>query len=125
MPIKAANYIGLDTGKTGVLFLSEIPDVPSLTEPTLVSVSKFELSTRKTEPFLAGVSLFVVSANGEKALYRQGPGPAAPWFIAVHGGVPKPGDGALNLMGWRSHTDPRVGGTRCTTKSGELSAIFS
>ena len=28
MPIKAANYVGLDVGKTGVLFLSEIPDVP-------------------------------------------------------------------------------------------------
>ncbi|HMD39813.1 MAG TPA: hypothetical protein VKH15_11060, partial [Candidatus Acidoferrum sp.] len=36
MPIKAANYISLDTGKSGVLFLSEIPDVPSLTEPTPV-----------------------------------------------------------------------------------------
>ena len=108
MPIKAANYIGLDTGNTGVLFLSEIPDVPSLTEPTLVSVSKFELSTRKTEPFLAGVSSFVVSANGEKALYRQGPGPAAPWFIAATAVVPKPGDGALKLDGMEVYTDPRV-----------------
>ena len=67
MPIKAANYVGLDAGKTGVLFLSEIPDVPSLTEPTMISVSKFDLSTRKTEPFLGGVSAFVVSANGEKS----------------------------------------------------------
>src|SRR5579863_3069931 len=81
MPIKAANYVGLDAGKTGVLFLSEIPDVPSLTEPTPVSVSKFDLSTRKTEPFLGGLSSFSVSANGEKVLYRQGFGPG-PWFIA-------------------------------------------
>jgi tricorn protease len=108
MPIKAANYVGLDTGKTGVLFLSEIPDVPSLTEPTLISVSKFDLSTRKTEPFLGGVSAFVVSANGEKALYRQGPGRAAPWFIAATAVVPKPGDGALNLGGMEVYTDPRV-----------------
>src|SRR6185295_9957710 len=28
LPIKPANYIGLDAGKTGVLFLSEFPDVP-------------------------------------------------------------------------------------------------
>jgi tricorn protease len=108
MPIKAANYIGLDVGKTGVLFLSEIPDVPSLTEPTLVSVSKFELSTRKTEPFLTGVSSFVVSANGEKALYRQGPGRHAPWFIAATAVVPKPGDGALKLDGMEVYADPRV-----------------
>ena len=36
--------------------------------------TKFDLSTRKTEPFLGGVSDFTVSANGEKVLYRQGPG---------------------------------------------------
>jgi tricorn protease len=108
MPIKAANYVGLDAGKTGVLFLSEIPGVPSLTEPTLISVSKFDLSTRKTEPFLGGVSAFVISANGEKTLYRQGPGPSAPWFIAATAVVPKPGDGALNLDGMEVYTDPRV-----------------
>ena len=104
MPIKAANYISLDTGKSGVLFLSEIPDVPSLTEPTPVSVSKFDLSTRKTEPFLGGLRDFIVSANGEKVLYRQGPG----WFIAATAVVPKPGDGALNLDGMEVYVDPRA-----------------
>ncbi|MHB8608995.1 MAG: S41 family peptidase [Candidatus Acidiferrales bacterium] len=108
MPIKAANYVGLDVAKSGVLFLSEIPDVPSLTEPTLVSVSKFDLSTRKTEPFLGGVSAFVVSANGEKALYRQGPGPHAPWFIAATAAAPKPGEGALKLDAMEVYTDPRA-----------------
>ncbi len=104
MPIKAANYIGLDTGKAGILFLSEIPDVPSLTAPTPVSVSKFDLSTRKTEPFLGGLRNFTVSANGEKVLYRQGPG----WFIAATATAPKPGEGALNLDGMEVYTDPRV-----------------
>jgi len=108
LPIKAGNYVGLDAGKTGVLFLSEVPDVPRLEEPTLISVSKFELSTRKTEPFLGGVSAFIVSANGEKALYRQGPGPRAPWFIAPTAVVPKPGDGALHLDAMEVYTDPRV-----------------
>jgi tricorn protease len=104
LPIKAANYIGLDAGKTGILFLSEIASVPSLTEPTPVSVSKFDLSTRKTEPFLGGLGGFVVSANGEKVLYRQGPG----WFIAPAAVVPKPGDGALNLDAMEVYTDPRA-----------------
>jgi tricorn protease len=104
MPIKAANYIGLDAGKTGVLFLSEIPDVPSLTAPTPASVSKFDLSTRKTEPFLGGLRNFAVSANGEKVLYRQGQG----WFIAPTAVVPKPGDGALNLDAMEVYTDPRA-----------------
>jgi len=104
LPIKAANYVSLDTGKAGALFLSEIPDVPSLTAPTPISVSKFDLSTRKTEPFLGGLQNFIVSANGEKVLYRQGPG----WFIAAAAVVPKPGDGALNLDGMEVYTDPRV-----------------
>src|SRR5262249_16441549 len=69
LPIKGANYVQLDAGKAGTLYLSGIPDVPSLTAPTLSSVSKFDLTTRKTEPFVAGVSSFAVSANGEKALY--------------------------------------------------------
>ncbi|MGB6899661.1 MAG: PDZ domain-containing protein [Candidatus Acidiferrum sp.] len=108
MPIKAANYAGLDAGKTGILFLSELPDVPRLEEPNLISVSKFDLSTRKTEPFLGGVSAFVVSANGEKTLYRQGPGRNAPWFIAATAVVPKPGEGALKLGGMEVYTDPRA-----------------
>jgi len=108
LPIKAANYIGLDTGKAGVLFLTEIPDVPSLTEPTMASVSKFDLNTRKTEPYVGGVSSFSVSANGEKVLYRQGPGPAAPWFIAATAIPPKPGDGVLHLEGMEVYVDPRA-----------------
>src|SRR5262249_34367238 len=104
MPIKSANYVGLDAGKAGVLFLSEIPDVPRLEEPTTVSVSKFELSTRKTEPFLSGLRAFTVSANGEKVLYRQGEG----WFITGTAVVPKPGDGALKLDGMEVYVDPRA-----------------
>ena len=108
LPIKAGNYVSLDAGKTGVLFLSEVPDVPRLHEPTLISVSKFDLSTRKTEPFVGGVSTFVVSANAEKALYRQGPGHNAPWFITPTAAAPKPGEGALHLDAMEVYTDPRA-----------------
>jgi tricorn protease len=104
MPIRAANYVGLDTGKTGVLFLSEIVDVPRFTEPPLVTVTKFDGSTRKTEPFLGGISAFSVSANGEKVLYRQGPG----WFIVASAAAPKPGDGALKLDQMEVYSDPRA-----------------
>ena len=108
IPIKAANYVGLDAGKTGILFLSEIPDVPSITEPNLVSVSKFDLSSRKTEPYLSGLSAFILSANGEKALYRMGPGPVAPWSISGTAAAPKPGEGALKLDGMEVRVDPRA-----------------
>ncbi len=108
MPIKAANYTGVLAGKTGILFLTEQPSVPSLDGPTLLSVSKFDLTTRKTEPFTSDVSVFDVSANGEKALFRQGPGPSAGWFIVPTAAAPKPGDGALKLDGLEVYVDPRV-----------------
>jgi tricorn protease len=104
LPIKAARYEGLDTGKAGTLFLSEIVDVPRFEGPTPVTVSKFDFSTRKTEPFLSGINGFGVSANGEKVLYRQGPG----WFIAKMDAAPKPGDGALKLDGMETYVDPRA-----------------
>jgi len=104
LPIKAANYVSLDAGKAGTLFLSEIPDVPRLEPTTPVTVTKFDATTRKTEPFLAGINGFGVSANGEKVLYRQGPG----WFIAKTDGAPRPGDGALNVGAMEVLVDPRV-----------------
>jgi tricorn protease len=106
MPIKAANYVALDTGKAGVLFVSELPDIPPLNAPPPITVSKFDLSTRKTEPFLGGVSAFEISANGEKVLYHQGQGPT--WFIAATGAAPKPGEGAVKLDELELRVDPRA-----------------
>jgi len=110
LPIKAANYVGMDAVKAGVLFLSEIPAVPSLTGPTFASISKFDLTTRKTEPFVGGISAFAVSANGEKVLYHQGPpeGGGGPWFIAATAAAPKPGEGQLKLEGMEVYVDPRA-----------------
>jgi tricorn protease len=104
LPIKPANYNGLDTGKAGVLFLSEVPDVPRFEPNTPVTVSKYDGTTRKTEPFIAGVNGFIVSANGEKVLYRMGPG----WFIGKTDAAPKPGEGALNVGAMEVFVDPRV-----------------
>jgi tricorn protease len=105
LPIKPANYTQLDTGKAGALFFTEIADVPRFERgPSPATVSKFDLTTRKTEPFLSGITSFGVSANGEKVLYKQGPG----WFIAATGSAPKPGEGALKLDGMEVYVDPRV-----------------
>ncbi len=108
MPIKAANYVELDAGKAGILYLSEIPSIPSQDGPTLASVSKFDLSTRKTEPFVSGITEFSLSANGEKVLYRQGPPPGGQWFIAKTETAPKPGEGQLKLDGMEVYVDPRA-----------------
>jgi tricorn protease len=106
LPIKAGNYVRLHPGKAGTLFLGEVPSVPSLTEPTSLTVSSFDLSTRKTEPFLGGIFAFAVSFTGDKVLYyRQGPG----WFIAPSAPAPKAGEGALNLGSMEVTVDPRLG----------------
>jgi tricorn protease len=104
LPIKPANYVGLDVGKAGTLFLTELPDVPRFEPMTPVTVSKFDLTTRKTEPFLNGITSFAVSANGEKVLYKQGQG----WFIAATGAAPKAGEGTLNVGAMEVLVDPRV-----------------
>jgi len=103
LPMKAARYEGLDAGKAGTLFLTEIVDVPRFGQPNPATVSKFDFTTRKTEPFLSGIRAFAVSANGEKVLYRQGEG----WFIAGTAAAQKQGDGALKLDGMETYVDPR------------------
>jgi len=108
LPIRAANYVQLDGGKTGVLFLSEIVDVPRFADPPSITISKFDLETRKTEPFVSGVTAFLVSANGEKVLFRQGPPPASPWIIAGTAAAPKPGEGTLKLDEMEVYVDPRA-----------------
>jgi tricorn protease len=104
LPVKAGNITALDAGKAGTFFVSEIADVPRFGEPTNASVSKFDLTTRKEEPFVAGVDSFVVSANGEKALYKQGPH----WFITPTAAAAKPGDGQLKLEDLEIYVDPRA-----------------
>jgi len=64
-----------------------------------------DLTTRKTEPFLSGISGYSLSANGEKILYRMGP---ASWFIAATAAAPKPGEGALKLDDMQVYSDPRA-----------------
>ena len=78
--------------------------MPRFDGATPVTVSKFDLTTRKTEAFVSGISGFAVSANGEKALYHLGPG----WFIAGTAVVVKPGDGALKLDEMEVYVDPRA-----------------
>ena len=107
LPIKAANYASLDAGKAGTLFVTETPLVPPLDGPPFpqFTMSKFDLTTRKLEPFLSGISGYSISANGEKILYRMGP---TSWLIAATVAAPKPGEGALKLDDMQVYSDPRA-----------------
>jgi tricorn protease len=103
LPLPARNYVGLTTGKDGILFVAEAPPVDN-GGPPVITMQKFDLSTRKTDRFLDGVSSFDVSQNGEKALFKRGDA----WFIAGTAQPPKPGEGALNLSDLTVQVDPRA-----------------
>jgi tricorn protease len=114
LPIPARNYTSLWAGKTGVLFLVEAPMVSSLTGPGEgLTLHQFDLKTRKTEKIRENITLFILSANGEKMLYRQGP-PASPqYFIAPASKAPatppQSGQGGpLKLEAMEAWVDPRA-----------------
>jgi tricorn protease len=109
LPIPARNYISMEAGKTGVLFLLEAPTVPSVTgPPEAMMLHMFDLKTRKTEQIRENINGFALSANGEKMLYRQG----QQYFIATAGKAapPVPGQtsGPLKLDAMDVWVDPRA-----------------
>jgi tricorn protease len=81
LPLPARRYVGLQVGKTGVLFALEAP-APRPGEEFALTVHRFDLKKRKSDVAIGGVRSFEISENGEKMLYRQG----EKWVIAA----PKP-----------------------------------
>jgi tricorn protease len=104
LPVPPRNYNALATGKEGILFLSEVPVVMAGVENPAMSVQRFELAKRKSTPVVAGVRQFIVSENGEKALYRQGD----TWAITDANTPVKPGDGALKIADIELRVDPQA-----------------
>jgi tricorn protease len=107
LPIPAANYVGLWTGKTGVLFVLEGPPPGPGSDqegPPSGTLHRFDLDKRKSEKFAEEASRIRVSHDGEKLLFRQGEN----WFIVGAGQAPKPGDGKLNLDAMEVRIDPRA-----------------
>ena len=101
LPLPAKNYLNLLGGKSGILFVSEGPEVMPLDSddsPKQV-IQKFDLSKRKADKFLEDVNDYALSFNGEKLLYRKD----HEWALSgteeppSEGGKPKPGEGPLKL----------------------------
>jgi tricorn protease len=106
MPVPGRNYLGMWHGKEGILFLAEGPAVLPLNAegPPPTTIQKFDLSKRKTDKVLEGVTQFTVSANGEKMLFLQDD----KWTIAETGKEVKPGEGVLKTGDIRLFVDPRA-----------------
>ena len=113
LPIPARNYLNLEAGKSGILFLSEGPSVITEEDQDNLkqTIHKFDLSKRKVDKFLDEVNDFTVSANGEKLLYRK----EEQWAITGTGeppsatppDKPKPGEGPLKLDTMELYLQPR------------------
>lgn len=123
LPIPANNYDTLIAGKTHVLYLLESPLVNDGSASGHI-VHKFDVCTRKTEKLLDNIGGFVISSNGEKALYEQlpprnpmasagGPPPHGQWSIKPVDALGKPSepgksDGALHTEAIKIYVDPRA-----------------
>lgn len=117
LPIPARNVVGLRAGKPGTLYVMEFtpPAAPTPGVPAGATLHKFDIEKRKFDKVLDNLGSFEVSANAEKALYRQGPS----WFIAstatlgqpMPPGAPGAAPGAPNLLKTSEmevYVDPRA-----------------
>ena len=112
LPIPARDYVNLSAGKTGVLFVSEGPQVITEDDQENLpqTLSKWDLEKRKFEKFLDGVNDYAVSFDGGKVLYRKGD----QWAMAgtaeppSGGSPPKPGEGPLKLDAMEVYVEPRA-----------------
>ncbi len=112
MPIPARNYINMLSGKSGILFLQEVPNALSEEDYRNLNgtIQKFDLSKRKVDKWIEEVNDFAVSFDGGKILYRKGDvwATASADDAAAPGAPPKPGLGPLKLAGWEVYVEPRA-----------------
>jgi tricorn protease len=103
LPISAHNYVKLETGDDGILFLLEGPEVINTSEDDdVLKLHRFDLEKRKTEQILDGIKSFALSADGEKMLYRKDD----KFYINDSSKAPDDGKGALNLDDVEVEVDP-------------------
>lgn len=104
LPIAPANYSGLQAGKPGVLFLQELPIIqPRSAGRTGLTISRYDMGSRKLDVIGSRVGSLDVSADGAKALYRVG----GRWFIGDAAGALSTEGASLSLDGLDIRIDPR------------------
>jgi tricorn protease len=118
LPMPARRYVSLQVGKAGVILALEAADPLSPPPPPGVTVHRYDLTARKSDVVVSGVTSFEVARTGEKMLYRQGD----KWLIAAlkpmpASGAPSPPPsapsgsaqtGALATEGIELRVDPRA-----------------
>ncbi|MDQ6787013.1 MAG: PDZ domain-containing protein [Acidobacteriota bacterium] len=107
LPIAARAFQRLVVGKAGTIFLLEnIPPTGTGLQPAIGSaVHRFDMDKRKADKILDNVTLFEVSANGEKMLVGQFPNRYTVMSTVL---PPKPGEGIVNVGDMEVYVDPRA-----------------
>lgn len=105
LPLPAANYVGLEAGATGIIYMLKAPRMLMQSDigphGPLLAVLRFDLASGTTEPLVNNITDFSLAARGGKMLYRQG----ADWFISDTAPNAKPEK--LDLESMRVRVVPR------------------
>ncbi len=107
LPIPARNYVDLQAGKEGELFIAEGGPVANPSHgggSGIHALWHFTLEKRETTEVLSGIDSYVISANGEKILYKKGDS----WLIATASDVKTTPGKTLNLGNLQANVDPRA-----------------
>jgi tricorn protease len=103
LPVPAANYAGIEAGKTGEVFLLEQALIPPPDEfPPKLAIHRFRLEDREAEKLLEDVTAFDLSANGEKMLYKL----EDKWMLAGTGSRGPEAAEELALEAMEVYVDP-------------------
>lgn len=103
LPLPMRYYTGLNCGPAGIVFVSEtgLPFYEGQGSTNSATIHKYDLKEREDKTFLTGVTVFTVSSNGTKVLYRKG----EDWFIGSADQATESGEGKLNVE-LAMHLDP-------------------
>ncbi len=104
LPLPEANYVDLQAGAAGELYLVQAPLTTVDEAPPRLSVLKFDMKSRKAVPLVQGVSAFTLSHNGKKMLLEQ----SGHWSIVATDGPPKPGEGQIDTDAMEVFSQPRA-----------------
>jgi tricorn protease len=107
LPIPARNYVDLQAGKEGVIYIAEGSAVANPSHeggPGIHTLWRFALDKREATEVLSGIEGFTISANGEKMLYKKGDS----WSIATADEVKANPGKPLNLSSLEANVDPRA-----------------
>ena len=107
LPIPARNYVDLQAGKEGELFIAEggpVANPSTRNGREIHALWRFSLDKRETTEVLSGIDGYVISANGEKILYKKGDS----WLIGTADEVKTSPGKTLNLSNLQAMVDPRA-----------------